>query len=398
MTVEIAPVGITCNLGCTYCYQHPMRDAGNHGPNTIDWDKLMGELEKTGEDFVLFGGEALLTPKKDIEKLFKYGYERFGRNDLQTNGVLLDEDHIELCKQYNGNLGFSIDGPDELNDLRWAGSLEKTRKNTQKSLSNLEWAINEGIEVGLIITLHRVNAGTRERIDKLKEFLYWLDDININSIRLHDLEVDTDLTARKHVLTDEEKISVFLEIAELQETIPSLHLDIFEDIRSLLNSSDVDSSCTWGACDPLNTQAVYEISGNGTIANCGMVNKDGINWVKSEDRGYERYIALYQTPQENGGCQGCRFWSMCRGQCPGSATNGDWRNKSDGCQLWKSLFTHFENEILEKNEVVPFSLRPDLPLVEEHLLEAWKNGDELTLEDAIHLAESSNKRIQAKVK
>jgi len=37
-----------------------------------------------------------------------------------------------MFKQYKVMVGISIDGPDSLNDVRWAGSLEKTREQTAK--------------------------------------------------------------------------------------------------------------------------------------------------------------------------------------------------------------------------------------------------------------------------
>lgn len=397
MTVEVAPMGITCNLGCTYCYQHPMRDAGNFGTNGVNFDKVIAELEKTGEDFTIFGGEALLTPKEDLKKLFEYGYEKFGRNDVQTNGVLIDDEHIEMFKEYNVSVGFSVDGPGRLNDLRWAGTLEKTRDATQKSVFNMQRVIEEGIPASLIITLHKINVGTEERLEELKDFLFWLDTIGINGIRFHDLEVDTDLTARKHVLSKEEKIEVFLTLADYAEDVPSLEIDLFKDIYQLLSQTEVHNSCVWGACDPLNTQAVHEIDGEGNIGNCGMVNKEGINWVKADSQGFERYIALYQTPQENGGCKDCRFWSMCRGQCPGSSTDGDWRNKSDGCELWKSLFTHFEEKVLE-NGIQPLSLRWDRSLIEAELLAAWKDGREIDIDDAVDNIQKSGRSLKVEVK
>ena len=60
-------------------------------------------------------------------------------------------------------------------------------------------------------------------------------------------------------------------------------------------------------------------------SNCGRTNKDGVDYLKSDHQGYERYIALYNTPHEHGGCKGCRFFLMCKGQCPGTAIDGDWQ-------------------------------------------------------------------------
>ena len=99
-------------------------------------------------------------------------------------------------------------------------------------------------------------------------------------------------------------------------------------------------------CDPFTTRAVQGVEGHGQRSNCGRTNKDGIDFVKADREGFERYLALYHAPQEAGGCQDCRFFLMCKGQCPGGAINGDWRNRSSKCDLWMALFERFEAELI----------------------------------------------------
>ena len=77
------------------------------------------------------------------------------------------------------------------------------------------------------------------------------------------------------------------------------------------------------------------IEGTDQRSNCGRTNKDGIDFVKSDREGFERYLALYYTPQEYGGCKDCRFFLMCKGQCPGTAIDRDWRNRTEHCEVWK---------------------------------------------------------------
>ena len=40
MTIELEPVGVVCNLSCPYCYEHPMRDAGNFRHKTYSVEKM----------------------------------------------------------------------------------------------------------------------------------------------------------------------------------------------------------------------------------------------------------------------------------------------------------------------------------------------------------------------
>lgn len=138
-------------------------------------------------------------------------------------------------------------------------------------------------------------------------------------------------------------------------------------------------SCTWAGCDPYTTRAVRGIEGQGQRSNCGRTNKDGIDYVKAAESGFERYLALYQTPQECGGCKNCRFFLMCKGQCPGTGIHGDWRNRTEHCEVWKALFTALEQELLEEN-IVPVSQnhgkRTEL---ERSAMEQWMSGRAVSL-------------------
>ncbi len=106
----------------------------------------------------------------------------------------------------------------------------------------------------------------------------------------------------------------------------------------LVDPEKAQACCLWKGCDPYTTSGVYGIDGDGMLSNCGRVNTDGINWPKANTVGKERYLALHRTPQECGGCKGCRFFLACKGECPGNAIDQDWRNRSDFCDTLKLLF------------------------------------------------------------
>src|SRR5204862_2704932 len=140
--------------------------------------------------------------------------------------------------------------------------------------------------------------------------------------------------------------------------------------------------CVWYACDPYTTRAVRGVEGRGQRSNCGRTNKDGIDFVKSPSEGFERYIALYHTPQEHGGCHGCRFFLMCKGQCPGTSIDGDWRNRTEHCAVWKSLYEHCEKQMLDQGHK-PLSLSPLRARVEKMLLACWASGRNMTIATAL---------------
>lgn len=382
MSIEVSPVGVTCNLSCPYCYEHPMREAGNYtADREYDLEKMIKALEAENGYFALFGGEPLLTDIETIEELWKFGLEKYGRNGIQTNGTLITDKHIELFKKYNVSVGISLDGPDELNDTRWSGSLEETRRKTKMTLDAIDKMLEAGVIPSLIVTINKCNASN---LPKLKSWLKELDEKGVRSTRLHVLEVEYDSISENFGLTNEENVKIMLEMAEFESTLKNMKFDLFKDIKNMLLGDDTEATCTFHACDPHTTQAVRAVDGQGNRHNCGRTNKEGINFYKSDTYGYERQIALYHTPQEYGGCKDCRFFIMCKGQCPGTGIKYDWRNKTDLCEMYFRLFEYFEQKYLESG-VLPLSQFPGLKQVEKAMLASWIQGQQAHISGSLKI-------------
>lgn len=397
MSVEALPVGYRCNLACTYCYQNPIRDAGNFGPE-LDLAAMKKAALAAGAPISVFGGEALLTPLSVLEDLFAFSVEHFteyaqknGTSPvaIQTNGALLNDAHIALFKKYRVGVGFSIDGPGELNVARWAGSLEKTNEATEKSLAAFYRCLDEGVGPSLIVTLHAANC----RGPLLQQLLAWFQELDrrkLRHARLHMLEVDDEQIREGLVLTPAELLEVYHAVAALPLQV--LRFDVFEDIEQLLLGTDGKTTCVWNACDPLSTGAVQGIGGDGTLQNCGRTADAGVTWRKADTSGFERQLALYTTPQEVGGCEGCEYWIMCKGQCPGTAIDNDWRNRTEHCQTWKDLFglvrTRLESE--GKPTLASHVRAEERIALEKSLVAVWSRGMNMNIATAIAGGEPSD--------
>jgi uncharacterized protein len=378
--VELRPLGVRCNIQCQYCYQNPQRDAGNF-TDEYNMDLMKAAITADGGPFAMFGGEPLLVPERDLEDLWSWGFARFGHNAMQTNGTMINDNHIRMFKQYNVSVGISLDGPGELNDVRWHGTLEKTREATAKSERAIRRLCEEGMRPSLIITLHRGNASA----DKLPKLLAWareLDAMGIQSVRLHLLESESSLIRARYALSTAENVAAILEFLKLQPSLCGLSFDLFSEMRRLLLGDDPGTSCVWNACDPYTTAAVRGVEGQGQRSNCGRTNKDGIDFGKADTPGYERYLALYQSPQDAGGCSGCRFFLMCKGQCPGTAIDGDWRNRTEHCEVWKAIYARLESDLLAEGKQ-PLSLSSQREQIEREFLDTWSRGQTTHMDHAM---------------
>jgi uncharacterized protein len=380
LAVIVQALGVKCNIRCHYCFQNLERDAQDV-PRSYDLEKIKAGVEKEGGPFTLWGGEPLLLPVKDLEELWAWGFQKYGKSVLQTNGSLLKDQHIPLLHKYHVQVGISIDGPGELNDVRWAGSLERTREATRKTEAAVERLCKEGLAPCVLVVLHRGNA-TRGKLPRMHDWVRHLQKMGVTSMRLHMLEVDEESVREYYALTTEENIEAFLGFLRLQDELTTLEFDVFRDLRNQLLGTDDQTTCIWHACDPYTTGAVRGVSGSGQRSNCSCVNKEGISFVKAAVPGFERYLALYHTPQEYGGCKGCRFFLMCKGQCPGHALDGDWRNRTADCEVWKALLHAVEQRLLEQG-LSPVSLSPARPRLEMARLEAWATGQNPTTASTI---------------
>ena len=406
MSLEFRPAGVSCNIGCKYCYQQPTRDTGN----VVKYDKaaVWNALSTTKEYWSLFGGEALLLPLSDLEELLELGFSRFGHTGVQTNGTLITPRHIELFDKYKTHVGISIDGPSELNDIRWAGTLEGTRKLTARTEDSLTTLAKRSVAENkpflmpsIICTLHKGNIGSIEKQNRMVEWFHELDALKIPQVNLHVMELDYE--ANEWALPVDVQTKFLIRLWDESTSLTTLKFFKFQEILQLLMGDDRNAVCVWHACDPWNTQAVQGLEGDGSPSHCTRTNKDGKTWLPAVGTGkatehaiggfqgnryHERQLSLYVTPQEQGGCKDCRFWLMCLGQCPGtgeaSATEaqGDWRLRSSYCELWKNLFAEGERRLIA-TEQKPISLWKNRKDLEARMYELWASGEETYVEGLV---------------
>lgn len=351
MSIEYSPVDVACNIRCNYCYENPMRDAGNISTPS-DWNKAKSVLKEIGYAFSLHGGEPLLAPMEHLEEVFKFGREEYGYVSIQTNGILLDHDMVKLLRKYSVGVGISVDGPGNLNDYRC--SVDQTRK----TFDGMKLLLQYNLVPSLIVTVHRLNGLPNVR-QRMLDWFAELEFLNVLDINLHTLEVEKGMD--NLALSEAENIDFFSNVYQWSKN-RNLRFQPFVDMKRLLSGSD-QAMCIWNACDPLSTPAVNGVSRNGTRSNCGRTNKEGINWVKADEVTRERTFILKNTPWEFGGCKDCTYFDYCKGNCPGEAIDGDWRNRSVHCETYYALFQMIEKDV---GRVIRNSAHSDAPHGDDH--------------------------------
>lgn len=354
MTIHIS-IDTGCNLGCEYCYEEPDRvQQGNHIRNEYDLDKIFARLDQFREKYDeipgLHGGEPLLIPHDDLDKIFAYITEHWdGSPHIQTNGTLIDDEHVDLFLKYDVDVGISCDGPGELNSLRQArGEMEDgsptdiTDTMTERTTENIARCSEAGCQVGLIVVLTEQNAGTDERLEIL---LDWMDTLAESGITGHynpaipyeDIQTDESLSPerlkevylRTYEWMKEESYRVWNPMAGYKDNLLGAQL----------------TNCVNNKCDSHNAGAAKIITGDGDTTGCGKTWSavgDGVPFLQGDSNGSEygegeeRYQMLKQLPgwvTENapdmGGCKGCRYWNVCYDDETEVLTGDGWKYFED---------------------------------------------------------------------
>ncbi|MCU0748539.1 MAG: radical SAM protein [Akkermansiaceae bacterium] len=132
-TTFLLKVASRCNLDCTYCYEFKLADQSwKDQPHLMTSEVWRVSAEKISDYALkhellsvginLHGGEPLLLGKKNIRFLLSDFKSILSKNNinvsygLQTNGVLLDQEWLDIFSEFNVRIGISLDGDPNAHD------------------------------------------------------------------------------------------------------------------------------------------------------------------------------------------------------------------------------------------------------------------------------------------
>lgn len=122
-------VASRCNINCTYCYVYNMGDDNWKNLSKFISEKTIHALCDSLKDFVekqrkcfsvvLHGGEPLLLGVKKLSNLLSCLREVLPDEypiSIQTNGILISNEILDICSRFRASVAVSIDGPEEVHD------------------------------------------------------------------------------------------------------------------------------------------------------------------------------------------------------------------------------------------------------------------------------------------
>lgn len=305
---------MNCNFKCWYCYETHIKDSKmsqetlekivNHVKQTVDSND---ELEHFSLSW--FGGEPLLYFHKTVVPILKEITPIFeARNILFTsgftsNGFLIDQSVIDLCKQYNATFfQITLDGHRERhNQVRY---VSKERGSYDEIVSNIRLCLKNEVRVSV-----RVNV-SQETLENILLITEDFKDLTENE--------KSHLNFSFHEVWQEEK-DITQDIADVVEHFRSLGLiTLFQGV----NIDSMRQSCY------ADKKYQATINYNGDVFKCtardfetksreGVLLNDGtIDWN-------EKHSRRMDSKFKNAPCLSCKLLPICNGGCSQQAIEHD---------------------------------------------------------------------------
>ncbi len=185
--VMAKPAGAVCNLDCRYCYYLGKTQLFPAGERFRMTDELLEDYVRSfieaspgpAVHFVWHGGEPTLLGvdfyRRAVELQARYVPDGWTCiNNLQTNGVRLDDEWCSFLAGHRFHVGISIDGPARLHDaFRTDKGGAPTHEHVMRSLRMLQ---RHGIQPDVLCTLNAITAAQPTEVYRffLDQGVRWL--------------------------------------------------------------------------------------------------------------------------------------------------------------------------------------------------------------------------------
>lgn len=340
MVILLIP-NLGCQLRCPYCFEEerPVRTEVNVEAMKASLDKLESVPNIKGSYIAFHGGEPSLASRDVLSELAQHASQYCKTMSFQTNGMIMDDQLINILVRHNMHVGVSIDGPGVLNSLRGPDPSDKlvTRRYTTKVHKNLDKLLDAGVTVGILSVLHNVNVGTDQQLKRYEAWLLKLRDLGVGNIRTN-LMYATNNAAKQYELSTERATEVMIALYELKK-LYQLQLNPFMEMIQNLKGDKV-ASCHYCKCDIFSTHTI-SIFPDGSVGNCDRTFGSGC-YLRSQTQSHPGKYRALELDQ----CKGCKYWNVCHGGCPNEGADGDWRNKTRWCAMLYNLYAWMEKDVI----------------------------------------------------
>lgn len=178
-------VASRCNLDCGYCYVYNMGDNGWASmPNRMSHKTLkaiaqslssLSCLQQRPFAVVLHGGEPLLLGITDLTLFLTTLRSALPSEypiSIQTNGVLITDEILNVCSEYHTSLSVSIDGPKHVHDRNRVG---RSGKGSYESVVAGIEKLRSHSDAAFLFSGVLAVIDPRSDANEVYDFFKWLD-------------------------------------------------------------------------------------------------------------------------------------------------------------------------------------------------------------------------------
>lgn len=168
LSLLVKPVSADCNMRCHYCFylrpHDPYRSEEHRRMDDLTLRSMIsGYMKSAGRtaSFGWQGGEPLLAGLDFFKRVVAY-QQRYGgsgqlvSNNLQTNGLLLNEAWAKFFKAYNFFIGISLDGPEAYHNA-YRHTLDNTN-GFDETMRGIETLRKHQVEFSLLTVINDITA------------------------------------------------------------------------------------------------------------------------------------------------------------------------------------------------------------------------------------------------
>ena len=360
LVVMAKPVGSRCNMRCRYCYYLGKGQYSAHAKQTVMnadlLEKLIREAAASSAgpvSFIWHGGEPTLAGIGFYRKVIELEKrlipkEREVWNNLQTNGLLLNDEWCRFLKENRFDVGISIDGSELIHDQnRRTITGEPTHRRVLNAVSRLR---RYGGDPDLLCT---VNASSLK--DPLGVYRA-LRDTGCTWIQFIPIVIRSGSGTLSPLSADPEGYGKFL-ISVFDEwsknDLGKCDVQFFAEIARVLAGGEASLCTMRKTCG-----RVLIAEEDGAVYSCDHFVDDGhrlgnLRSGKLADMAESRFQKDFGERKESsltGECRACPWLRFCNGGCPkdrfGKSAEGD-AGQYILCEGLKRFFGHAV-PILEK--------------------------------------------------
>lgn len=288
-----------CNLRCSHCFVNAGKALANELSES-EWNAVLQDFVSLGGKTVtVTGGEPTL--RRDFASIVRHAFAAGLKVTILTNGILWDEQMINVLSPYISEVQISLDGVDEKTNaqIRGKGYFEKIKKTI------ITFA-NAGVNtsVSTTFTLETIDENTAERYQDL------IASINEQCNSPVHFKLSTKILPGRDIRYTEEQNDCYLEeINKIQGHTNTINTyDFFMENHS---PNTIIKNCGYGGLSIRADGEVFYCNRILDLESCGNIRDKSLAYFIQQGKlAYEKTDVNHIYP-----CKDCNLKYICGGGC-----------------------------------------------------------------------------------